>query len=519
MTEFLTQFHFLRPLWLLALPCALWFIAWHSQRSASAGWGRHVAKDKLPHLVMHPSHSSLRRRGWLALAATVACIALAGPSWESIPNTLAGNRQATVILFDLSPSMLASDIKPNRLQHARLKLIDLLQRRTDGETALIAYAGDAHRVSPLTDDPATIVALGHTLHLHPDIMPVAGSQTETAIELALTLFAGADLQQGDILLISDGLHNDAIDHIKNTLPRGFRLSILGVGTAQGAPIPTTEAGFLYNANQQIVIAALDEPPLRALAEHFAGRYHRVSVDNQDVDYLSELADLPFSARIRRDVQQFDKQHDAGYWLVLLLLPVAALSFRRHLIWVALPVILVSPDSQALDWADLWLTRDQQAARALQQGDVERAATLFEDARWRGVAHYRNEAYREAVQQLSNASTADDFYNLANAIAMAGDLEQAVKAYDQALALNPEHEDALFNRALLQDSLTKEAEMSAEEDQRSGGSGDSEGSTEAQDTTSVQPVSAGQQERTNPKTPTPHRTRRRCSNTVATAAAN
>ena len=243
MIDSLTQLHFIRPLWLLAIPLCALLLYWHVQYAATGGWARYIAADKIPFLAIHGKRSSPVHR-WLPLAPmALACIALAGPSWQQLPGSVATNRQATVILLDLSPSMLAQDLNPDRLQLAKLKLIDFLRTRVDGDTALIAYAGDAHRVTPLTDDPAVIENLVPILH--PDIMPLAGSETEQAVELALTLFAGAELQQGDIVLLTDGVHEEAAAAIRKRLPEAFRLSILGVGSVAGAPIPDDAVSYTH----------------------------------------------------------------------------------------------------------------------------------------------------------------------------------------------------------------------------------------------------------------------------------
>lgn len=498
MTEFFTHIHFLRPAWLLTIPLVLIVMHWRINKMATAGWSRHIAKDKLPHLLITPETTATRANWWLLLPLVICCIALAGPSWQSLPGKTAANRQAMVIVFDLSPSMLAQDIKPSRLARARLKLIDLLRTRVDGETALIVYAGDAHRVSPLTDDAAIIEALVPTLH--PGIMPLSGSHPERAMELAQSLFSGAELSRGDIVLITDGVHPTAAENIKNSLPRGYRLSILGVGTRSGAPIPADNAGFLRDANDQIIIASLNDTLLANLADYFDGRYRQVTSDNEDIEALSNLATLPFSAKITHNVQTFDSEHDAGYWLVLLLLPVAAYTFRRHLIWAILPLAIIPQDSYAWSWTEFWFSNDQQAMGALKKGNTEQAAKLFEHPQWKAIAHYRNGNYQQAAQIFSKGNTADDLYNLGNSEALSGNLERAVTAFDSALALDSSHADALYNRNLLQAIIHQRKDDEEEEEQReeennrrgSGGGTDDGESTDTD--TSAQTTSGSEQQK-------------------------
>ncbi len=184
MSDFFSQFHLLRPLWLLALlPALALLLALWRQRQQARQWQQLVAPELLPHLLdANTSRTPARYLLALALVWLLAVIALAGPSWEKRPVAIEKNQQALVIILDLSPSMLSEDIKPSRLTRARLKIIDILQRRQDGYTGLVAYAGDAHAVTPLSDDSKTIINL--LPDLSPQIMPLSGSNTEAAVNAA-----------------------------------------------------------------------------------------------------------------------------------------------------------------------------------------------------------------------------------------------------------------------------------------------------------------------------------------------
>jgi len=350
MIESFANLQFIRPLFLLLIPI-LWLLQWWWETNASlAGWKGYLTIDKIEALRLStkrsPIHSCL-----LLIASAIVSIALAGPSMHALPGKFADNQQAMVILLDLSPSMLARDVAPSRLDVARFKLIDLLRQRTDGETALIAYAGDAHRVSPLTDDHVVIENLVPTLH--PDIMPIQGNQPESAVALALELFAGAQLMQGDIVFITDGIPKEAAAAISLELPDRYRVSILAVGTEDGAPIPIGDSGFLRNQYNALVMATLNLEFLENFAVNHNGRFAHTTIDSSDIDYLNQLPALPFRVRVMGDLQTFDQQHDAGYWLVLLLIPIALYGFRRHVLWMLVPVALISPDSHAFEWSELW----------------------------------------------------------------------------------------------------------------------------------------------------------------------
>mgnify|MGYP000076200172 CR=1 FL=1 len=497
MDDATTGFVLLRPLWLVAIPPLLLLVGLTARRLGDAGWHRCITPDRLAHLRVARSPATLRRSVVIGAALTLGCVALAGPSWRAEPTAGARDRQAMVLLLDLSPSMLARDVVPDRLSRARLKLVDLLRTREDGDSALIVYADDAFRVAPLTDDPGVIEALVPALH--PDIMPRSGSRPEAAVELALTLFDGAGREHGDIVAITDGMHPDAIATIERLLPPGFRLSILGVGTADGTPIPTSDGAYLRDADDRTVLAALDGAPLAALAARTGGRYSPLTIDDGDIEHLLALAGRPLDPRLSLDGTTADTRHDAGYWLVLALLPLLAWGFRRNALWMTVPVLLLlPPDGHAFDWRDLWLTADQRGARALARGNADEAAGHFEDRRWKAVALHRAGDPAEAAELLADAVTADDHYNLGNALALSGDLAAALRAYDHALERyignDARADDARFNRDEVQallDALEREAEAEGGAAPPSRGGDDDDGDTDGEDDESSEEETGGQ----------------------------
>ncbi|MBL4826387.1 MAG: VWA domain-containing protein, partial [Spongiibacteraceae bacterium] len=232
----LHQFHFLRPWWLLGVLPALCLVIYFWRQKSSAVYWRGAINEKLiPHLLEAGSQGSLR---WpwpiLLFTWTLAAIAIAGPTWEKLPQPVFQKSDALVIVLDLSLSMKAQDIKPSRLIRARHKILDILNKRDEGLTALIAYSGDAHIVSPLTDDNATVANLLPALS--PTMMPVYGSDPVSALQLAHQLFKNSGLIEGRILLITDSITENDFKDIHNSVKqKGFELSILGVGTTQGAP--------------------------------------------------------------------------------------------------------------------------------------------------------------------------------------------------------------------------------------------------------------------------------------------
>ncbi len=474
-----SDFHWQRPLWLVLVPLAL-LAGWYLLRSHSRqnNWRSLIDAQLLPHLLQGKM-SKQQRLPFVALslALLIAALAMAGPSWEKLPQPVFKTDSALVILLDLSPSMLAQDVQPSRLVRARLKLIDLLQQRQEGLSALVVYAGEAHTVTPLTDDTETIISLLPSLS--PGIMPLRGSNTEMALEQALTLFRDSGHLQGDILLVTDGVEPAAARYLLDNLPSGFRLSILGVGTEAGAPIPISSGGFAKDNNGAIVLAKLNVEQLRNLASRAGGVYRNLSHTDSDVAALLQLPALG-SDNTRQLERDFDTWIDRGAWLCLLLLPFMGMAFRKG--WLLLvPLLLVLPEpSQAFGWDDLWYTRDQQGQRLLQQDQPEQAAGLFQREDWKGAAAYRAGDYAAAADAFAALDSASAHYNRGNALARAGKLEDALKAYDQALAQEPDFEDARANRELVESLLQQQQQQQQDGDQGDQQQGDQQQDDQQQD---------------------------------------
>ncbi len=453
----LLDLHFIRPWWLLALLPAL-ALYWHMWRLTRThrGWSQIIDPALLPHLLVTGTEEGKNSPvqmvllGWL-----LATLAMAGPSWEKTPQPVLRKQDALVILLDLSQSMLAQDLEPSRLHRARRKLRDLMKLRKEGSTALIAYAGDAHIVSPLTDDTRTIANLVPALY--PGMMPLPGNDTARAVELALELFRAAGHLEGRILLLTDGIRDDRRDNIQQLLSgSSYSLSIIGVGTADGSPVPDARGKLMKDASGAIVLARLDQSQLEHLANSCGGRYRGISLDDSDLAALTASLDLPLPQReadgleSEGPVRTADSWHDAGYWLVLMCIPLALGAFRRGWVLTIIPLLLLPAEpSSALDWQDLWQRPDQQAAALLDAGNAEAAASKFSDPNWSAAAHYRAENYTDAEQGYASSDTATAWYNRGNALARAGDITAAIAAYDEALQRQPDLEDASFNKALLE----------------------------------------------------------------------
>jgi Ca-activated chloride channel family protein len=472
-----TEFHWIRPEWLLALPLVGLFALIMARRQLAPGsWQRVVDPALAPYVLSRSPRDTADARWWLVLLGGIlAALALAGPSWNRLEQPVFRSEQAIVIALDLSRSMDAQDLAPSRLTRARLKILEMLERRQSGQTALVVYSANAFTVTPLTTDADTIAALVNSLST--DIMPSRGSYPVAAIEKGLELLQQAGAAYGEVLLITDGGTSPEAERAAAELrDAGYKLSILAVGTADGAPIPRAEGGFVTDRAGRIAIPRLESEQLRSLAAAGGGRFAIMTSDNSDIESL--LSDAAGHSSAADESLATDQWQDEGPWLLLLLVPLAALAFRRGWILViALAVLPLSDPAHAFGWQDLWQTKDQQAQRKLADGDAADAAATFEDERWRAVAQYRAGEYQESAQGFRQSASPeqrdpDSLYNLGNALARAGELQAAIDAYEQALAIDPDAEDAAYNRDQVKEWLEQQ------ENTQSGDEGNQESPSES-----------------------------------------
>ena len=500
MTELVQDFHFLRPWWLLAGLPAVWLgVQWARRRNAASHWEDAVQPELLPVLLEPVRNAAEHRLGWLlALGLLVGAAGLAGPAWQRLPQPVEQKSDALIVLFDLSLSMYAEDLSPSRLVRARHKIADVLRRRDEGFTALVAYAGDAHTVAPLTDDTGTIENLLNSLS--PGMMPVFGSHPGAALNLAHRLFENALMDQGRILLVTDGI--DRLAEVTDFSDPRYPVSVLGIGTSAGAPIPLEFANrpgsFLADRQGKAVHARLDEERLDTAARLCHGRYRTIALGDADIDELLATP-LPQDNSTVEAEREFDTWSDAGYWAALALLPLLLLGFRRGLLACLMLTMLPIP-AEAGFWEDLWTRRDQQAHHALERGQAGEAAELFRDEAWRNAADYRNGNYLRAAegwatQSSAVAAPANSHYNMGNALARLGDLEGAIDAFDRALATEPGHEDAAHNKALLEQLQQQQQQASDQEnrEQQNEGTGNPENSRQPQDGDADEPRDSEPQE--------------------------
>lgn len=471
-------FHFLRPMaLLLLLPLAVAVTLLLRRRLGSGPWQRACDQALWPYVLLDRTGQAPRFPWQAVLVALVGCLmvlALAGPAWRELPQPVFRDEAALVVVLDVSRSMDAGDIEPSRLVRAKHKVRDILSRRAAGQIALVVYAAHAFAVTPLTDDTGTIESLLDSIST--DIAPVQGSRPSTALAKARELLEGGAGGRGAVLLISDGYDDpDASEAATRLASAGIPLHVIAVGTERGAPVPVENGGFLSDESGRMVVPKLMADALNDLARQGRGRFSLLTADDGDLDQIFAAGLVPDAAFRNVEGRGADLWREEGPWLLLIALPLAVLGFRRGcLVAIVLPVIgFHAMPAEAVDWQALWRTPDQLGQRAFEAGLPDEAATRFTDPTWKAAALYRAGRYRESGEVLAGVESADAHYNRGNALAQSGLYEEAIAAYDRALALNPDHEDARYNRDLVGNQLPDPPPQETSE--QGGGKGDGEDS--------------------------------------------
>jgi len=312
----LQQFHFLRPAWLLLLlPAA--YLTWSVyQRSDSLrAWKRVINPRLLPHLLLKEGEKSGRLKpvfmmavGWL-----VGILALAGPSWQMQTSPFSEDQAAMFIVLKVTPEMLAQDIQPSRLQRGVMKIHDLLEIKNDLRTGLIAYAGSAHLVMPLTSDAGIINTFAAALE--PGVMPLKGDETAQAIALASQRLSRAGVP-GSIVLITDSVDRSQLSQLqKINQKESADVHILAMAAG---PEVIPPAGS-YPASP------LDLDSLNEAADAMSGSLTTVSADKSDVERLSSRIERSISTAPATEGQQWK---DEGYYLLFVLMFLTLSFFRK-----------------------------------------------------------------------------------------------------------------------------------------------------------------------------------------------
>jgi len=470
MFELLNNLHFLRPEWFLALLPVIWIIwkAWQTSRKQGA-WHEVIA-PKFRHLLLGENSSvgasANEKIGYvgLSIAWFFAVLALSGPWVKSVDIPAEKSQQGVVIVLDLSLSMLADDLSPNRISRVKYKLTDLLKQYPQYATGMVVYAGTAHTISPISEDNQTL--LGLLPSLNPVMMPKFGSKPLQGLLLAQKLFDGAQITNRHIIWITDDIEKNQIQPITTWLnDHNDSVTLMTVGTTKGGVVQVPNYGLLKDDKEKLIMPKV---PFERFAELEKKTHIKwIDLKPEDTGVKNLLPpDIANTDKLAQSKHAKEVNHplDIGAYFLFLLLPIVAFVFRRGtllslVVITLLPIGLLTPKtSYAMDyWSELpsiFQSPDQQGYEAWENKKYGAAEALFENQQWKASALYRQGKYAQAAKIYALDKTPIGYYNLGNALTMDGKPAEAKKAYEQALKLNPNLSQAKDNLAVINKLLAQ-----------------------------------------------------------------
>ncbi len=457
------DFHLLRPLflWLLLPAFAVLLIGLTGLRD-QVKWKRVIAPHLRPYVIRKGSEGKMR---WMQLALfvllSIAIVGAAGPTWRKIEIPGQTLETPLVIALDLSQSMMATDIQPNRLERAKFKINDLLDANPRARTALIGFAGTAHTIVPLTGDYKIIKS--HLNGLSPEIMPYPGTNLKAVLVLADTLVRVTSAP-ATLLLFTDDFNDETFNLLQRFVNQGkIKVEIMPMNTATGANVPVSGSNRPMRDHQgNIVHSALNDNILNQLHSIEKIDVNRLTLDRSDMELLAKTisGNLEFK---EMDEEKEDDWMDKGLWFVIPFALFGLMWFRKGwVIYSLLMMISFTSCNSDLSFKDLWVTLDFQAQKFYDQGDFEQAAELFTDPMHRGNAYYKSGFYKDAIKAFSQDTTAMGAYNLGLAYYKNGEYAAAGLAFGMAVEMNPTMGDARKNQTLMQQMIAGADEVNPEE---------------------------------------------------------
>ena len=452
LNNLLGEFHFIRPWWLLGL-AVLAGITFLLQK--------HVPRNSIddlvdPHLqavvVDFPEQQRWTITRYLPVCLSGLLIfALAGPTWERLPQPLYQLQQGRVVVLSLAKSMDRTDIQPARLQRAQFEIEDLLTSMPGVLTGLVVFAGEAFVVAPLSDDQDTISNLLQSLDS--DTLPVQGNRADRGLEKARELLSQVSIDSGEIILVTDQASPLAVSTARELSNNAMRVSVLEI-----APRSDRSQSAL----------------LESIALSGRGVYVRLSPGDLDIEQLNAPLRkwlIQAQSETSESQRRADQWRDMGPWLLLPIILLASLMFRQGWLLNFTPVamwmgLLSAPQpANAFDWQSLWQRHDQQ--------------------QWTAAQAYRKNDMPAALNGFARDKTATGAYNRGNALANSGQLEAALEAYDEALELEADFEDAKYNRSIVEAALAQQQNQQSQPGQNQEMSEQKDASGEKQDEESEQ----------------------------------
>ncbi len=433
MSEFINNFHFLRPwsLLLFVFPIVLYWRYYFHLNTVSS-WEKVCDKNLLDFLLV--KGSSLQRKLVFYLGAVgiiAGILALSGPSWHKKEAEAVSASNPVMIVLNMSTDMKNTDVTPNRLTRAKYAISDLLSELKDIQAGLVVYTDEPYQIVPITEDVRLINNLLPNIDF--DIMPSNGDRLDLALRLSAEKLRGAGYPEGNIVIFS---------------------SDIGQGMDKALSTAASIAAQGYHADVVDVSAGKSEK-LELIARQGQGIYTNVN----NIAALVQKINAEISDELKASKNKLTQWDDYGYWLVFVPLICCLYYFRRGILAMLILGLMCGEAS-----AGFFLNNNQEGQRAFDAGDFTAAADKFDEQNWKASSYYRMGDYEKAYQAFSKSQDVTARYNQGNALAKAGKIEEAIAKYEEVLQENPQHEDAKFNLEYLKQQQQQNQSSSSDNDE-------------------------------------------------------
>ena len=416
------------------------------------------------------SESSQKRRwvktGLLMAALLFSIVALAGPRYGHTWREIQRRGVDLILAIDCSKSMLATDIRPTRLDRAKREVIDLLAMLEGDRIGLAAFAGAAFMQCPLTLDYQAFHIFLNALS--PDFMPLGGTDIAGAVETALAGFDPKSKAEKAIVLITDGesTSGDPLAAARKAAEAQVKLFCIGVGKTDKTPAPDVAGGFKKDASGRIVLIGIDEETLTRMADLTGGAYVRSVAGDMDLEkiYRDEIRGKMEATELsggRKKIWEDRYQWFLGVAVLMLLLEMCLGERRKTAAGIMALLFFFAP--AFADAAPFVMSQPmKKGLESYRKGEYKTALDYFIQAQINdpdtpemdynlGSASYRLNDFQAAKRHFLKASTdgkgalkQKSLYNLGNAYFKSGQFKEAVESYQKALKLDPQDPETAKN---------------------------------------------------------------------------
>ena len=415
MMDFMTNFAFVRPWFLLLALLLLGLCGWYRFGEVSeSSWRRIIDKKLLDFLLI--KGSSIKRKffiWWVLVGMLLSVLIIAGPSWREVEIPAVKQYNPVVIALSLSSDMAENDLKPSRIERAKYKIKDFIDLLKGVQCALEVYSDEPFMIAPLAEDGRIAQNLLAKVSL--DIMPKNGDRLDRAIDLAAQRLLEAGYTRGSLVIFTSDIGQKfdlAVEAAKKAWAQGYSVNIIGISTEHNEKLAMT-------------------------AKAGGGDYWTIRNDDSKIAALADEINEQNSPYGESENQTL-RREDSGWYFMVIPLLICLLLFRKGILVIV--VFLYANGATA----GFLTNSNQDGLKAFEQQDYAEASKSFKDSNWKGASYYRQGNYKKAYESYSLDSSVEGLYNQGNALAKSGNINEAIAKYEEVLQKDPSHEDAKFN---------------------------------------------------------------------------